>query len=324
MKNQDAINEKISWQSILLALGLTYTAVSNYGEFGQIKSLYQEVNSAKAPSKGEKEKIDSIRSEMIEIVKKSNIFNKFNKPFIIDSLKNIEIVISDSPLVDKNALAIYMSLYGYAGSNSTSLSGFSIGKYIADKEYKPKKENIIIIGKKAINQSNFYETLTHELYHYFDQLLGDKSNPYSKKISLNEIKDKNISSKEHRIEKLSLVMFGVKPEVLKETSINAYDFCISYNKELIDAFGSVDYLQSSSELFARIKTMKAFLLKNGIINDINQDLKKSDLEGMYFKFKVNTENKGVKSLFKSEESLSVLNTILLIDLNKLDVINKSL
>ena len=87
----EKINEKIYWQEFLLALGLLYVGTKTFKDYKHVEKIFTVINSSSSiPSKSESLKLEQIRSEVIKNIKESDIFNRFDKPFIIDSISNIE------------------------------------------------------------------------------------------------------------------------------------------------------------------------------------------------------------------------------------------
>lgn len=158
----EEVNEKIKWSNLLFALGLAYIGISKYGEYNKIKDIYGVVNSNEStPTSNEAIWIEKIRSEVIEQIKVSNLFKKFDKEYIIDSIQNINFRIVDDQIpFSKGARACYIYIKPLKGKYTYLL-----------QDQIPSGENFIIINRKSMKDSNYTEVVVHEIYHYFDRLL---------------------------------------------------------------------------------------------------------------------------------------------------------
>ena len=112
------VNEKIKWTPLLLSIGMSYIGIQKWSDYKHIKSIYDVVNSKESiPNKEDKKFVDKIRQDVISNINTSNLFNKFDKKYIIDSMRTIEIRIVDSIIpFSKNSLACY--LYIEVGLNT--------------------------------------------------------------------------------------------------------------------------------------------------------------------------------------------------------------
>lgn len=286
---ENKINEKVNWGNLLLALGIAYFGVAKWKEYSKIKDIYTVVNSDKSiPSKEESEYIEKIRTEVIEEIKGSNLFKKFNKQYIIDSLSTIQFRVVDSTIVfSENSKACYLYIKPIKGKYKYLLS-------------EPSGENFIIINRKGMKDSNYVSSVVHEIYHYFDKLVDSGNRRYSEIVDISQYVDKNINNENYTKKKIMALMLFVNASGKDENDIvNAiYDDYMS-NKE---------YYTSDNELFARYKTLKSDMLKDGIIYNINQTPTIEDLANYLI---------GVKGI-KRVEHLYLLLSIDLKRLKELD------
>src|SRR5574343_282033 len=114
------IDEKIKWYNLLLALGIVYNSVMNYKEYSYLQSIYTAINSPQSiPNADDQKRMNEIRIGIIDEIEKSNLFNRFDKKFVIDSIKNIDFRIVDdlnfSPSYSKGSetVACYINLEKY-------------------------------------------------------------------------------------------------------------------------------------------------------------------------------------------------------------------
>jgi hypothetical protein len=246
------INEKISWSNLLLALGIGYLSVAKWKDYKTIKGIYDVVNSSSSiPNKKESEYIEKIRSEVISKVKESNLFKKFNKQYIIDSLSTIQFKVVDSTIVfSKDAKASYVYIKPLKGRYKYLLSNV------------PEGENFIIINIKDMNNSDYSSTIVHEIYHYFDRLITNDDERYSEVVDISKYVDNNVSNERYTKKKIMLLMLfsNTSGEIENQIVDGIYDNYISNKK----------YYNSNSELFARYKSLKHDMLNSDIIQSINQ------------------------------------------------------
>jgi len=254
----EKINEKIYWQEFLLALGLLYVGTKTFKDYKHVEKIFTVINSSSSiPSKSESLKLEQIRSEVIKNIKESDIFNRFDKPFIIDSISNIEFKVIDKDIIDRPngvAVGVYISL-------SKMKSKWKY-KYLD----KPKSDNFILILRSQMDSPDLSETVVHEIYHYFDNLSGNSDIEYSKNKTI--VDEKSLNDIEYVYDKITSLMSrtGIKylelPTDLKY-KVKSLCQCLLSEKE---------YLGSNSEIFARWWAFKSILLRDGIIDNINKKM----------------------------------------------------
>lgn len=253
---------KKSWKNLLIALSVCFVGDIQIKNYKAIRSVYVDITNSTLPTKSEKDTIDKIRKDIINIIKQDNKFLKFNRPYILDSLKNIQFKIIneiDIGASEDIAAACYIDLDA-AKDN-----------WMYDHIFKDNlvgRDNFIIIRKKSLNSEMLPDYIVHEIYHFLDKLLGDKKITLSSSLKPkdNIIDKKVLSDKKWALDKLSMISTTYKYDELtprlKELITHKYDDIISRKK----------YLTSESELFARWKTYKHNLVKNGFLSNINQKI----------------------------------------------------
>lgn len=290
----ESINEKIKFSDFLLALGFTYISISNYNKFDQIKNIYNVANSDESkPNYKESKWIDSVKQEVIEEIQTSKLFNKFDKKYIIDSIRTINFRIVDSIIpFAKEAKACYVHIKPLKNKY----------KYLL-KSQIPSFDNFIIINRSDMNDPSYSASLVHEIYHYFDYLLGDGED-YSNTNKIRKFIDKNIDDREYLKEKiLRLTMIDPEKNKKEKNLIKSIINFIYY-----DFMDNKSYYTSNDELFARYKTVKFKMIKRGIITK--------------------DETIGIESIAKylalSNNRIQDIIPFIALDLNKLDELDKLL
>lgn len=288
------INEKISWKNILLAFGITAVGVINYREYNILKKIYKAVNSEQSiPSKSDSVIIEKIRSEAIEKIQKSNLFNKFNKKFIIDSISVIDIRVVDSIDFTRESSGCYINIKKVKELKKNILLDV------------PSKDNFIIIERSALNSKIAAETISHEIYHYFDKLLGSNDVKYSNNINLDKFTDKKVSDYKYSIGKIE-AFIGSPPD---SSNINRYKLLLDEIYKQIKS--DKEYYTNPNEMFSRYKTLKDDMIRLGIIKDINSKVTIEEIATLFDKYSVS-------------DRLNVLPYIFYLDLSKLEELDKVL
>lgn len=261
------VNEKISWKNLLIALSLCYLGDKEIKNLKVAKAMYNDISNADTPTKRDNEIIEQIRKDVIDIVQSDNTFIKFNRPYIIDSLKTIQFKIIDE-IDDGESTGRSAACYLNLDNIKSNWRYKHIFKY-----NNINRDNFIIIGRQYINEKGLPNYITHEMYHFLDRMLGDNGMSLSAIENPTEnIVDKNVlTNKKWALKKLSLISSGQKyselPDDLKRQVEEDYNYIMS-NK---------NYYTSNSELFARWKAYKTFLLNRGFISNINQKMTTEEL-----------------------------------------------
>ena len=248
---EQQLNEKVTWKQLLIGLGLLQSVLT-YKEYKQIKKVYDVINSSQNLSTKDQEKINKIRDSVISEIKSSNLFNRFGKEFVLDSIRNTQFLISDLSISTENTVACYINL--------DPLKSRLVSKLAEE----PPSDNYIIIRKSYYEKASYNEisqTITHELYHYLDKLIGNKNKYYSDIVNIDKFVE-NPSKEEAKLKiKDLLALSDDNPkELIDQITTEIYSICMENS----------DYYASNHEIFTRFKTMKSDMIKLGIIKDINQ------------------------------------------------------
>lgn len=287
------IDEKISWQNLLIALGITAVSIMNYREYNTLKKIYRDVNSEKSiPSKSDSAIIEKIRSEVIEKIRTSNLFNKFNKNFILDSISKVDFRVVDSIDFIRDLNGCYINLKRMKDLKKNILLDV------------PSKDNFIVIERSVLNQKDAYETIAHEIYHYFDQLLGKDEYKYSHEIKLDTFIDKNIdNNKEYCLKKISILIGTPVDEKDKKEYNSLLDELYKYLKS------EKDYYSNTSEIFVRYKVLKDDMIRLGIIDNVNSKITINEIGALLDKYSFS-------------DRLDILPYVFYLDLSKLEELDK--
>lgn len=265
----DYLTEKIKWQHLLLALGL-YHGAKDLKTAKSINHIYQVVNSPKSdPTESEKKTFDAIRKQMIESVRNSDRFQRFNKEWVIDSLKNIKVKVLDSIDLEgsnpKSTLGAYFYIKPYNDKWISKPIGWIHGE---------SDDNLVFIKREILDDKDLDEILIHELYHYLDRLM---SYPDETK-RLYFFDKKAFKDDKYTLNKLARIMMANQRNY--DTLSNDMKRQIKY---LYDDWKSKkSYYQEPGELFARWNTLKSDMLKDGCLKDINQCPTKKDIYEFLF------------------------------------------
>ncbi len=286
------IDEKITWQSLLLTLGITAFSVINYREYNTLKKIYKSVNSEKSiPTKSDSVIIEKIRSEVIEKIRNSNIFNKFNKSFILDSISKVDFRIVDSiDFIREEVKGCYINLKRMKDLKKNIFLDV------------PSKDNYIILQRSSLYKEYISETISHEIYHYFDKLLGNEDK-YSEEIKLNKYTDPNVGDKKYAISKIENIIGTPKK---REDDKEYYVILNELYRLLIS---EKNYYTKNSEIFARYKTLKDDMVKMGVIKNINSKVSIDEIMLLLKKY-------------NSSQRLDILSYLFYLDLSKIEDLDK--
>lgn len=290
--DKDILNEKIKWKDLLIGLIMfnsTFMIKNTYIDYKTARQLYDIVNSPDYILKdSDKKLIDNIRKNIIDDIKISPLFKNLDREYIVDSIQNATIRISEPNMILKNVSAACF----------ISLSNIERNKFIYKKYIS--KENIIIINKEYINYPDLSSLLTHEIYHYIDKLYGEQDD-YTSNINLNEFLDKLILSDDDYANSKIKYLFKLNNQEIKK--IHTVDLLKIYRDDY-------DYYTSNKEIFARWKTLKSKIVRTGILKDMNDNLTEE---------KLNLYLKSADSINPTE-----LDILVVLDLNKIEKLDEFL
>lgn len=302
IKKYHKMNEKINWNKFLLSLLIGYIGYTNvnkiYKDYKQNKEvhyLYNIINSnTNYPTGKEKEIIENTREKVIDQIKQSDLFNKFGKSYIVDSIKNATIKIADIDidLISKDVAAAYIYLEPFTKQ---------LQSYDKFKDIKTTKSNVILINKGYLDNADLSDMLTHEIYHYVDKLYD--STYISTKLDLSKFVDERIKSNKYLKNKFAILNTGIPYDELKDDKLKDLigEYFDTYDKE------DIEYLTKPEEIYARWKTLKSKLIDSEIIEDYKSIVTTKDIINFSLKHKLGKED---------------LDLLLMIDLNKVEELDK--
>ncbi len=284
----EKINEKVSLKSIIIGLSFfigTKFVLKTYDNYKFVKELYDVINNDVMNS-SEALLVDKVKNDLIENVKKSDLFNKYGKEYILDSLKSSTIKISKSELLLSKSNGFFFHL-------PVIKEHFKLVNILTSYK-KPKSENVIVIEKRLLEDYDYFESvLVHELYHYIDHLYKESGGKYSNMFFYEKFLDTKITDG-------SLDKAYLNNKMLKIFGKDALNIFIktTLDNEFFDILkNDIDYYKSDKELYARINTL-IFNMKKYNTNNIYE----------YFNILMEEEN-----YYSSDIIL-----ILILDLEKVD------
>ena len=144
----EIIDEKINWKRFLISFGIAYGLITGYKDIRDLRDarkIYSDItNPSSIPTPSERSTIDSIKNDLIAKVESSDLFNRFGKKYIIDSLKNTQFRVVDDIPIKFNGVILGMYI--------------DIKKIKDEKKYKfleiPKGDNFILPDKISAKMSD--------------------------------------------------------------------------------------------------------------------------------------------------------------------------
>lgn len=288
--NTEMITEKSNWQNYVIAFGLTFilgNAISNKffpSTDKVVQSLIVDINSI--PTETQKIYINNSREMIIKDIMINTRISEEDKVKVIREIRNIQIIATSEDNINKiskGTIACYL----------TYLDG--------DNNY----QKAIFISNTRMREKN--NSLSHEIFHLVDDILGSGNKFYSELTNIAEILDKDIITKTplgiKKLEaKIKYFMENTKPrdrdglkeratkEEPREVSQEEYDQIV----ELFEAnkkrfilqirdhiYADTEYMIKPSEIFVRYNGMKKFLLREGFIKDINDPVTKDIIKELF-------------------------------------------
>lgn len=161
----------------------------------------------------------------------------------------------------------------------------SLGCYFGYLDNFKNLVTIILVDREKIKLgTHFDETILHELRHLVDDLLVDGRKEYSELSNIIDILDKDIvlrnEAGETKIRKKVndyidiMVKNTVAPEYLNSKRVKEISNKLKdryFNIIFLDK-STMDYLTSSSEIYARFHGLKRWMIKNGYLKDMNSKI----------------------------------------------------
>ena len=147
------------------------------------------------------------------------------------------------------------------------------------------QEHFITINKNYLNDTTqLANSITHEIYHYVDDLMGKPSmegsnKDWSEVNNIAELADPLcLSSKDYIHKKLKYLLFGTKSE--SSLSENESDFL---EKETDHCWENRNYYTKPSEMFVRFQNMKRWLISEGQMKSMNDKVEEKHLDYLFKK-----------------------------------------
>lgn len=283
--NDELILEKIDfkkWKYYVMGISL-YAAIASYPNFRKaigMKSRIDDITmhnmindiESEATSK-QKILIDDIKKSIIEEVISNNKLDNNEKEKVVNAIEKIKIVMTSN----KNI-------------NLISSKEGSVAFYMNYIDIDKIQKKIIMVSEDSSTLS-----ITHEIYHLIDDILGNNTSNYSEITEIINILDKDIVMKNSvGIKKLETKIDFFIEESLKQIKKDS----INQNKHLSDEeikirvgklkkiiiedikgiiYSDKEYITSPSEIYVRFRGLKRWLLKEKFINNINEDITKKTI-----------------------------------------------
>ena len=271
-----SINEelelKIGWKQIIIGLCI-FAAYKHYFPdrkkitLGEMNRIVADVDNK--PTGKEKAAIDDIKNSLIVDIKQDNKISDDKKENLIRGISTIPFIMVDSDTIElitgnENTLGCY---FGYMDS------------------FRNKMVTVILVDRERIKLGvHFNETILHELRHLVDYLLVNGKEEYSELSNIVDMLDKDIVLRNKEGEKKLRNKINDYVDIMVKNTVDPEDLGSSRVKELSDTLkdeyfdaifldkGKMDYLTSSSEIYARFHGLKRWMIKNGYLKDINSEI----------------------------------------------------
>lgn len=297
----ELINEKIDfkkWRNYLIAIGIgasigAYMHKDEYKDIMAKKRRYDnminvinDINST--PTDSQRVYIDSIKSSIIKQTESNNKLTQAQKDKVISELKDIKIV-----------MASQKDINSFKKSEDLTASA----SYLRYTDIDGTLRKVILVSEDRLRKNSIF--LSHELFHLVDDILGNDTQEYSKLIEITKLLDKDIVTKTPEgLKKMDRKMrFFLKqtlsnPKNRVDNDKNNKEYKPKKDKPLTreqlialkekvikslkdEVYENKDYMTSPAEMYARYSGLKHWLLKNGIIKDINEPITKKIIIDLY-------------------------------------------
>jgi len=273
------MKKKISWKTFLIALGV-YGIINtfDYKQFIELKKVYDTVNSNTTASSSDLKLIELVRKNLIKNISESDVFKRTGRIYILDSLKSINIKVVDTITIvgQKDALGCYFDLNDFK-SNWRNVFFKNLNS----------NNNFILLAKKLLKTPEDTTVIAHEIFHYFDKMLGNDSLAYSEMKKLDSIFDQNIDDTNYVYKKMSLI----DPNIIQDTGQDKKHPISSIEKsKALDRIHTLNtsfypiyikekrYITSPREIFSRYLTAKNDMISKGILKSLNQKMMIKDIQ----------------------------------------------
>jgi len=296
--NEELINEKISWRGVIY--GLCIAAMIKHYFPGKKKLTKQEMHEIitdidNRPTGKESILIKNVKTSLINDIMSENNLDTIQKNKLVNKINTIPFI-----SVDKETIELVSGSEGTLGCYFVYLDGLKLVKVI------------LVNNERLTSDTSFSETILHELRHLVDNTLSnDSDKEYSELSNIIEILDKDIivGNKEGQRklkEKINIFVKKVAYNILEDKSrINSPKV-----KEVIkdlekDYYGIIyldkekmDYLTSPGEIYVRFHGLKRWMIKNGYLKDMNDQITQDMIIKMLDDPKVSDKNFINKDFFQ--------------------------
>jgi len=269
-KYDELINEELSWSNkILYGLFVISMMINMYGRFSKkgMTSLLKDIKDPSCRPSGDYYKaIEEIRKESIQEIESSPNIEESKKKEIVDSLRKIPFFIVDTKDYKgyDNSNAVYVCLKPV---RTTTVAGFI---RIDDRD-SDSPTNFILVDRERFKEKQVVRTISHEIYHYIDRLLGKGYTDWSQINEITNIVNVDISDQD--LKKRIVYLSGGENNLVDII----YDG-IQENKE---------YLTRPSELFVRYHNLKKYLVEEGQMSSVHDKITENHLNYIISKGYVN-------------------------------------
>ncbi len=302
-----SINEelkiKMNWRGFLLGICIiaTYRYYSSLHKekknitLSEMNQIIADVDNK--PDEREKSAINKIKNSLISDLKQDNRISDDERKKLINAINSIPFVLVDSETIElitgkRTTLGCY---FGYMDT------------------VRNKVVTIILVDKERVKLGvHFDETILHELRHLVDDVLSpDIKNSYSEISNIVEILDKDIvmrneEGKRKLKEKVNFYANKVAYNLLNDKSrINTpkikediKDFAKDYYNIIYLDEKTMNYLTSPDEVYARFHGLKRWMIKNGFLRDMNDQITQELIIRMLSDEKMSDENIIKKDFFQ--------------------------
>ena len=273
-KEEHLIKEELSinvgWKQVVIGLCI-FVAYKNFFPekkkitLGEMNTIVSSIDSK--PNMDELTIINNIKNTLINDISKEKDISEDRKRVILNGINKIPFVMVDTETInlitgEETTLGCY---FGYMGDNN-------------------KPVTIILINRERLKGVHFGETLLHEMRHLVDDLLSDGIDDYSELSNIVELLDKDIVLRNKEGEKKIRNKVNDYVDIMVKNTVDPEDLNDPEVKELADKIKddyfkiiylnkkNMDYLTSSSEIYARFHGLKRWMIKNGYLDDINSEI----------------------------------------------------
>ena len=270
-----SINEeldlKIGWKQIIIGLCI-FVAYKHYFPdnkkitLSEMNRIISDIDSK--PTVQEKSIIDKIKNSLVADINQETGISEDKKKKLLNGINTIPFIMVDTETIS------------YITGNEKTL-----GCYFGymDK-VRNKLVTVILVDRSRVKGVGFSETLLHELRHLVDDLLTDGRKDYSELSNIVDMLDKDIVLRNKEGEKKLRNKVNDYVDIMVKSTVNPNDLDSPRVKELSDTLkdeyfdaifldkGKMDYLTSSSEIYARFHGLKRWMIKNGYLKDINSEI----------------------------------------------------